>query len=295
MSEVIVAAVVVTYNRSSLLKKTLDAISNQTIKPNKIYVINNASTDNTIEVCEEFAKKVNGCDFLLINKNINDGGAGGFASGLDIFIDNKDLDFCWLMDDDIEPTNNCLEELLKYKDFSGFIHPLRFYDNGDNHSWRQVYMPSLGHTISLHYSGEYRTFGTNVGCFEGCLISREIVEKIGVPFRDFFISEDDTLYGFLASFVTPVIYVADAKIKRLIFPGKNIATWKYFYSIRNKIWMFRIILKKRYINKSNIIYGFFGISTFILWLLLKSRFKGSLEILKGVYHGINKNPEAINN
>ena len=40
-------AVVVSYNRSNLLAACIDALRNQTRKPDAILVVNNGSTDNT--------------------------------------------------------------------------------------------------------------------------------------------------------------------------------------------------------------------------------------------------------
>jgi len=42
-----VAAVIVTYNRLDMLKKTIDAVRSQIFRPQYIIVINNGSTDST--------------------------------------------------------------------------------------------------------------------------------------------------------------------------------------------------------------------------------------------------------
>ncbi len=49
-----VAAVIATYNRANLLLRCLDAINNQTVRPQIIYVVNNASTDNTMECLRSY-------------------------------------------------------------------------------------------------------------------------------------------------------------------------------------------------------------------------------------------------
>ncbi len=45
--------VIVTYNRLSLLKECISALKNQTYKINKIYIINNNSTDGTSDYLQE--------------------------------------------------------------------------------------------------------------------------------------------------------------------------------------------------------------------------------------------------
>jgi GT2 family glycosyltransferase len=51
-----------------------------------------------------------------------------------------------------------------------------------------------------------RTQVITTGCFEGMLVSREVVSQIGFPDPAFFIGWDDAFYGYLASRVTDVLY-----------------------------------------------------------------------------------------
>ena len=287
-----VAVVIVTYNRVNLLEKTINAVLRQTVNPEIIYIINNSSTDKTIEVCEKISFLSN-IKINLINKKVNDGGAGGFADGLEFFLQNDDVNYCWMMDDDVEPDADCLENLLAYTSFSDFIHPSRYYEDGREQGWRQIYMPSLGYSVSLKCSDDYDVYATNVGCFEGCLISKKIVNKLGIPFRDFFIAEDDTLYGFLASFSTPVLLVNKAKMKRLIKPNNIIPAWKIFYIIRNKIWMLKIIHRKEFLGKVNYFTNIYGLLLFIVFIMKYNKFNGFFKIIKGVKDGVFKNPDIL--
>ena len=71
-----VAAVIVTFNRKKLLIECLHAILQQSVPVDKIFVINNASTDGTEKLFEaggEFdAKKI-----ICVNMDSNTGGGGG--------------------------------------------------------------------------------------------------------------------------------------------------------------------------------------------------------------------------
>lgn len=53
-----IAAIVVTYNRVTLLKNCLDALSAQTYPLKKIFVVDNASSDSTKEFLEAFRSKM---------------------------------------------------------------------------------------------------------------------------------------------------------------------------------------------------------------------------------------------
>ena len=48
-----IATVVVTYNRSKELIRCLDAITKQSYKPEVVYIIDNASTDDTYQKLDE--------------------------------------------------------------------------------------------------------------------------------------------------------------------------------------------------------------------------------------------------
>ena len=71
------AAVVVTYNRKQLLVECLRALLRQTVCIDRIFIINNASTDGTNEYLEEQGL-LSYASINLENMNQNEGGAGGF-------------------------------------------------------------------------------------------------------------------------------------------------------------------------------------------------------------------------
>ncbi|OQY10720.1 MAG: hypothetical protein B6I29_00735 [Marinitoga sp. 4572_148] len=110
-----IAALIVTYNRKDLLKETIEAILNQTLKPNRLFVVNNASTDGTDDVLNKYKEKY-GDDIEIINLKENLGGAGGFNYGIHYIYDTFEYDWIWLMDDDAVPAKNALETLFTYYD-----------------------------------------------------------------------------------------------------------------------------------------------------------------------------------
>jgi rhamnopyranosyl-N-acetylglucosaminyl-diphospho-decaprenol beta-1,3/1,4-galactofuranosyltransferase len=70
-----IIAVVVTYNRLELLKKVLESLRSQTLKPFKIIVVNNGSTDGTLEW-------LGNQDDLEIITQDNIGSSGGQFTGI---------------------------------------------------------------------------------------------------------------------------------------------------------------------------------------------------------------------
>ncbi len=210
-------AVVVTYNRISLLPKVLDSIRKQTRRIDKIIVVNNNSTDGTFD----WLKTQN--DLLIINQD-NLGGAGGFHTGIKYAFEHG-ADWIWTMDDDVFPEECALEELIKYKDLSDCIIPTRYYNDGVRCNWGGIYdlkrrVLVLG-TRPRDYGYSKPFYIVNTSCFEGMLISRKIVELIGYPDIRFFISGDDTIYGLLASRYTNIFLVEAAILKRAKSSGEN--------------------------------------------------------------------------
>jgi glycosyltransferase involved in cell wall biosynthesis len=70
-----ISVIIPTYNSSNFICKTLDAIINQTLKPHEIIIVDDVSTDNTLEVLENY-KHVNKIDFIHIYINHRNSGPG---------------------------------------------------------------------------------------------------------------------------------------------------------------------------------------------------------------------------
>lgn len=224
-------AVVVTFNRLDLLKDTLKSLSGQTRPLDQIVVVNNGSTDGTAEWLETH-------DDLDVVTQENVGGAGGFKTGMQRAF-QAGAEWIWVMDDDVAPASNALQRLLEKKHISDCLMPQRVYLDGTPCWW--------GHVFDLRKRSV--VFGTrpreqdpnkdccfvNTGCFEGMLIHRRVIEKVGLPDERFFISWDDTIYGLLVSRVTNLVVVRDATIVRAktYEEQKKVSPLFAYYHFRN--------------------------------------------------------------
>ena len=103
-----IAAVVVTYNRLNVLQECTNSLRNQTHKVDEIIVVNNSTTDGTLDW-------LNSQKDLTVITQENSGGAGGFHTGIKAAYENG-YDWIWCMDDDTEPEMTALEQLCKYID-----------------------------------------------------------------------------------------------------------------------------------------------------------------------------------
>jgi GT2 family glycosyltransferase len=239
-----VAGLIVTFNRKELLKETIDGIMNQTLSVEKLFIINNASTDGTEKVLEEY-KKIYSNKIEVVNLDNNLGGAGGFNFGIHYIYDTFEYDWIWLMDDDALPAKNALETLFQYYDSLsekkqkkiGVLQNKRVLD-------RKWFNENNGKYFPIKAKKRW------AGTFVGYLIKTEIVGRIGFPEKEFFIYSDDVEYTFrvrkmgyktltiLGSYIyhptwtTQLDYIF--KKREIKIPG-----WKIYYVFRNPFLLYR--------------------------------------------------------
>ena len=188
-----VCAVVVTYNRKNLLRECLQAIRRQTRRPDHVLVVDNASTDGTAEMLREEFPEV---DVLHLTKN--EGGAGGFHEGMKKAY-KMGFDWIWVMDDDGCPLPNTLEALINLRE-SRFLFRGCLVCSKENPSILAFGLPDRKGNFLERVQEVYANYGKDgfvdgfANPFNGVLLHRQVVEKIGLPNREFFIWGDEVEY-----------------------------------------------------------------------------------------------------
>lgn len=238
-----ITAVVVSYNRKELLVDCIKSILSQTRKPDQVVIINNASTDGTLDTLKSMGYTTNPCIFIIsMEKNI--GGAGGFHEGIK-YAYNNNADWIWCMDDDCIPYPDALELLLapiylKEIQEIGFLASRVLWTDGNPCLMNLPVAHPLwiqSHSVSYELS---RIIGSS---FVSMLINREAIEKVGYPVKEFFIWFDDAEYSrrissnlnsyLVASSV--VLHKTASNLTPLDFnflDGNSL--WKYKLGIRNE-------------------------------------------------------------
>lgn len=276
-----IVAVVVTYNRLELLKQCLESLCQQTRKLDAIIVVNNSSTDGT----SEWLKKQKNL-FVITQENL--GGAGGFYTGMKVAY-NKGYDWILVTDDDVIFDKKSINEMLKYRNISKFIHLSKYDYSGQKIFWDFKFNLNNLKGVAVKNNPNEPFFITNVACFEGALIHRSIIANNHFPDPRFFIIGDDTIYGYLASKNSKIICIRKYLIKKLIHTQIESPNSLYF-RIRNISLIYRC-LKEKGIHISRI-YLFFNISWSVIRALTKIIFvlRFSRQHLKklilGAYDGI---------
>lgn len=238
--------VITTYNRINLLKECLKACINQTYKFEKIIIVNNASTDNTSEYLEDLNKKNK--DILIINSEKNLGGAGGFYLGLKKAL-KEDVDYILIIDDDAILNKDYNERIIKYiekkeKNISGYSGTVKT-NNEIQYEHRRHLKPGFKCIDSnkTEYAKEF--FDYELSTFCGLFISKKLIEKIGLPEKDFFIWFDDTEYSIRLKKYGKIRNINKAELNhKTTLSKKSGYNWKSYYSIRNQL-----IIIRKYFSK----------------------------------------------
>jgi rhamnopyranosyl-N-acetylglucosaminyl-diphospho-decaprenol beta-1,3/1,4-galactofuranosyltransferase len=109
-----------------------------------------------------------------------------------------------------------LAGLVPHMGSAGCIHGRRWDFDGKPFFWQCRFSERLAMPVPVpgNVFEQGPEFETNVGVFEGMLVAREVVDRIGFPDARFFITWDDAVYGWLASQVARVLYVDHYALER---------------------------------------------------------------------------------
>lgn len=205
-----VIAVVVTYNRKELLKKSITAIINQDYTNCDVLIIDNASTDGTKEYISDLLENNR---VHYINTGLNLGGAGGFNYGLKEAY-KMNCDYMWIMDDDCIPHFDSLKELMKFSNKLnnefGFLSSKVLWKDGSlctmnkqkRTKWKKV--KKYDDIQKIQYAS-----------FVSLFIKSSIVKKYGLPYKEFFIWSDDWEYTRRISKYENCYYVPNSVVDHL--------------------------------------------------------------------------------
>ncbi|PWL07559.1 galactofuranosyl transferase GlfT1 [Methanosphaera cuniculi] len=278
-----VCSVVVTYNRKNLLVKCIDALINQELKPDAIYIVDNNSTDQTQQTLYEHKYidemiNENSSNIQQTEKNYeniiiryihlpeNVGGAGGFYEGVKQAHEDQ-YDWVWIMDDDAYPTLTCLKNLQPYynlPDISALASLKVDMDDNILYHHRGYFNFEKGLPIQEHITDEdlkEDVIDVDMVSFVGLLLKSTAIDKIGYPKREFFIHTDDLEYCIRLRQVGKIKLIKNSIIKHAEGSVKGTYTkkvlnikakrrpydklWINYYMQRNLIWLGRKYTKNK--------------------------------------------------
>lgn len=262
-----VLIIVVTYNRKELLIECIEALLNQEYKNIEILIVDNCSTDGTRDYINSYIKNK---DVVYKNTGKNIGGAGGFNFGLKEAF-NHDSDYIWLMDDDCIVHSDTLTELINFackkKDNFGFLSSVVLWKDGSICAMNRQKI-----SLTKHLENFEKETKLEYATFVSFFVRKSVVEKVGLPIKEFFIWGDDLEYSKRISQQYDCYLVPTSKVthKSKSNIGSNIAEDnsenldRYRYAYRNEWYLYnklglfarlyyflKIRLHYHRINKSN--------------------------------------------
>jgi len=268
-------AVVVTHNRCKLLKRCIEHLQRQTATLDQILVINNASSDGTLELLYEMGVTT------ITQENL--GSAGGWRRGIEYALENG-YEAAWLMDDDGYPDENalkllqaaftpdkaCVSSVVVQEDNPlKFVFPLPILNKrGLPAIWAFPRQLKTISELSSRFSSNTYPFAH---LFNGALISMNAAREIGNVNDDYYIAGDEIdylyrlrQYGDVISVVNSYHYHPDVSKRpysptKIYYYTKNTLSLnrKYFDSVylRNIMAILIIIIRTTRRNGISSIYA----------------------------------------
>lgn len=246
-----IGVVIVTYNRLTKLKKCLAAYEAQTLSPNYILIIDNCSTDGTKEYLDEWAKHTSLHNPIIIHSPSNSGGSGGFYLGMQEAI-KLGAEWIWVADDDAYPYPDCLKKIAdaygileeKEKETVQALCCKVMDNNGISINHRRCIKRFLGQVKENSLLPEKYNepiVDIDIFSFVGTVIRKTAIERVGLPYKEYFIFYDDTEYSFRLRNIGAIKCVSDAVILHDSLEN-SIArqSWKYYYLFRNKMYTYKL-------------------------------------------------------
>ncbi len=168
MSELNISVVIPVYNREDTISRAIDSVINQTIDNFEIVVVDDGSTDNTLEIIRSYED-----DRIKIIKNSTNKGANAARN---VGIRNATGDIISFLDSDDRYAENNLEVKRKKirqldDQYAGIVTPIRKFRGGkifklENMGERDIHLDNV------------RT-GNNVGGFSAVAIRKQVFNRVG--------------------------------------------------------------------------------------------------------------------
>jgi GT2 family glycosyltransferase len=245
-----IASLTVAYNGADVLMRQLDALRRQTRKLDEVIVVNNASTDDTVNLLVTEHPEV-----TVLNLPENGGVGGGYAAGLAYAALTKKYDWVWLFDQDSVPANDGLERLLQglehlgsNADSTAILAPVCVHPGTKlpcpGFSWRG------GRMIPVSGDSNQPTTLVDMVISSGSLVRRRAIEEVGLPRADFFMDFVDYEHCLrLRRHGFKIVVVRDSHLNHVLgdpsqfkLLGRttywtNHAPWRIYYRVRNEIFI----------------------------------------------------------
>ena len=249
-----IAAVFVTMNRCAIAETCLAKLAGQTLRPGKVIVVNNASTDATGRMLAEANQRSGG---WIVGHDLeeNQGNAGGMQLALEgVFADG--FEAAWILDDDSWPEPEALARLVAADVPDGAVRACRVLDPATGALSWPIQIPHCG---GWHFNAAWDPLPAEEvlrirRAWLGALIPRRVYESVGPIDGRLFLRGEDEDYprrieraGFPVFMVTHSLlhHPPSGTLNRWEFAGhtmvmeRGLSGDKLYYRLRNTWWLTR--------------------------------------------------------
>jgi GT2 family glycosyltransferase len=290
-----IASVTTSFNAAKVLPRQIEALLKQTMPLDEIVVVDNGSTDGTVELLQCLYPQV-----TLLRMPTNAGAAGGWAEGLRYAALEKRHDWIWNLDDDSVPGENALEKLISGAGDIlddpqlGMLAPLPVHlETGKSYPpllWRDGFRRPPSQVF------QQPVWFADAVIASGCLVRRDVAHAVGLPPADFFMDIFDFAYclqvrkaGYKIAVINTCPFshtIGDAHEIRLLgrktFWAEH-APWREYYKTRNLTYLicrlYPSTAAKAFLVKT--LFRQFS----IVVLFHRQRFKAALKMVQGFVDG----------
>jgi len=290
-------AVVLSFKRKELLKRCLDAINAQTRPCAGIIVVDNASNDGT----EEMLLQSELPNLKVYVLSANTGASGGFSAGFRLAYQHG-ADFVWMMDDDVIPESDALEQLLlagerlaEREQPNAYLLSMAYTENG-----LLTNVPRVDErTNSIDYENwpallDIGVIPVRPGTYVSILVPRSSLAQHGLPLAPMFMWGDDTEFTMRLSQRVPGYLVAASKVLHLRRVSGAIDILRepdpsrielHRHLVRNEIFVAR-----KYFRKRRVLGLFASRLSLVAAMLARGQFAKARIILAGLLESFSFSP-----
>ncbi len=293
MSIAKIATIIVTWNKWNDVRSLLEDVAKLNL-PNiqlDIYVVDNASTDNTQTYIEQYYPTVK-----VLQTGSNLGGSGGFSYGLEI-VSKLEYDYLWLLDNDVRldilALRPLVETLQTYSEVGLVGSQIRKLDEPNTIQEVGSFINSRKAHLKTNFgncritSTEEILGGKPYVTVDACaaaslLVRREVVQQIGV-FENYFLHFDDVEWCLRAKQASWVIASHPASVVWHKSPDFKCRPWISYYDERNLCYCWQkhqpnLVLKRVFVSIPRLIYY----AATGRYFLTQVSIKGLQDFIKGI-------------
>ena len=291
-----------TFNDEAVIDRSLNALLDQTYPLDEVIIIDNGSTDNTLN--RPFPEQVK-----VIRHSEQRGTSGAVITGMQYALE-KGYDWIWVIDADSAPRRDALQKLLElYQSFSADLQAKTWLlaslpiENTNQKVCHGVIFTPRG-CRQVRPDPNKLFYECDFTIWSGSLFKLEAVKKVGLPEADYVVDWGEFIYGYLGKQAgyrafthqqsildhnMEVLHLTSYRFGPFSFGMRELAPFRCYYIVRNYLyfWLYGYEVRNFY----TLSFCLLRIIKFIGCFLLRpsTHLPQLSACLRGVWDGVCKN------